>query len=353
MAYYLSEINARCRADAAGFIAECDGIYADRLELAADRIMENMEKSPIVLLSGPSGSGKTTTALKICEVLERRGVRTHSISMDNYFKSVSPETTPRTPEGKYDLESPLCMDMELLNEHFSVLSEGGRILVPRYDFVHQCRDLEPSASLRLKKNEVAVFEGIHALNDSITLVHPEAFKLYISARSNILDDDGAVVFKGTWMRLMRRTVRDYLFRGTAAQETLAHWRSCISRPSRTRRISSSTRRSPTRCRCSTTPPPAFSTPCPPTRRATASCRASSRRLSALRTSRRSFLQRTRCCVNSSAAESIRTDRFPGPRRNTREKGRIPPMPQFRDPNEKARAENGAAVHRGNARHERL
>ena len=61
MAYYLSEINARCRADAAGFIAECDRVYADRLELAADRIMENMEKSPIVLLSGPSGSGKTTT----------------------------------------------------------------------------------------------------------------------------------------------------------------------------------------------------------------------------------------------------------------------------------------------------
>ena len=129
MAYYLSEINARCRADAAGFIAECDGIYADRLELAADRIMENMEKSPIVLLSGPSGSGKTTTALKICEVLERRGVRTHSISMDNYFKSVSPETTPRTPEGKYDLESPLCMDMELLNEHFSVLSGNDALIL--------------------------------------------------------------------------------------------------------------------------------------------------------------------------------------------------------------------------------
>ena len=212
MAYYLSEINARCRADAAGFIAECDRVYADRLELAADRIMENMEKSPIVLLSGPSGSGKTTTALKICEVLERRGVRTHSISMDNYFKSVSPETTPRTPEGKYDLESPLCMDMELLNEHFSVLSEGGRILVPRYDFVHQCRDLE-----------VAVFEGIHALNDSITLVHPEAFKLYISARSNILDDDGAVVFKGTWMRITRRAVRDYNFRGTDLTDTLCMW----------------------------------------------------------------------------------------------------------------------------------
>ena len=223
MPYSLTEINERCRSDAPGFIAECDKIYAKRLNQAADRIMENMARSPIVLLSGPSGSGKTTTALKVCEILESRGIRTHSISMDNYFKTVSPETTPRTADGRYDLESPLCLDTDLLNEHFSVLSEGGRILVPRYDFVHQARDLEPSASLQLRKNEVVIFEGIHALNDMITDAHPEAFKLYISARSSVLDDDGSVVFKGTWMRLMRRTVRDYLFRGTAAQQTLANW----------------------------------------------------------------------------------------------------------------------------------
>ena len=223
MAYHLTEINERCRADAAGFIAECDANFARRLEEAADRIMENMSRSPIVLLSGPSGSGKTTTAMKICEVLEERGVRTHSISMDNYFKTVSPETTPRTASGAYDLESPLCLDMDLLNKHFSALSKGEKIYVPRYDFVHQARLMRYGRALRLKENEIVVFEGIHALNDSITDVHPEAFKLYISARSNILDDDGKVVFKGTWMRLMRRTVRDYLFRGTAAQGTLANW----------------------------------------------------------------------------------------------------------------------------------
>ena len=34
-------------------------------------IIENREKSPIVLLSGPSGSGKTTTAMKISEALEK------------------------------------------------------------------------------------------------------------------------------------------------------------------------------------------------------------------------------------------------------------------------------------------
>jgi len=223
MAYYLSEINERCRKDPAAFIAECDALYASRLAEAAESIIENMANSPVVLLSGPSGSGKTTTAMKIAEVLEQRGVRTHSISMDNYFKTVSPESTPRTPEGNYDLESPLCMDMDLLNEHFTALTEGRRVYVPRYDFVHQQRLMRMGSTLKLQKNEVAVFEGIHALNDSITDVHPEAFKLYISARSNVLDDDGKVVFKGTWMRLMRRTVRDYLFRGTDAAQTLKSW----------------------------------------------------------------------------------------------------------------------------------
>ena len=165
MAYNLSEINERCRADAAGFIAECDAQFAQRLEKAADSIQANLERSPIVLLSGPSGSGKTTTAMKICEILEDRGIRTHSVSMDDYFKTVSPETTPRTPSGAYDLESPLCLDMDLLNEHFSALAEGKRIYVPKYDFVHQARLMRMGRSLQLKKIEVAVFEGIHASVD--------------------------------------------------------------------------------------------------------------------------------------------------------------------------------------------
>ena len=72
MPYYLSEINERCRKDAKAFIEDCDSMYQKRLEKAADRIADNLSKSPVVLLSGPSGSGKTTTAMKICEVLEAR-----------------------------------------------------------------------------------------------------------------------------------------------------------------------------------------------------------------------------------------------------------------------------------------
>ena len=222
MAYQLSKINEAIRSDTKGFLEECDAEFQRKVDRAAEKIIENLPQSPIVLLSGPSGSGKTTTAMKIDEALERRGVVTQTISMDNYFLTVSPESTPRTKDGSYDFESPLCMDMELLNEHFTALARGEEVLIPHYDFCRQMRDTSRCTPRRLQKNEVAVFEGIHALNDAIAGRHPEAEKIYISARSNITDGE-AVIFKGTWMRLVRRAVRDMNFRGSDVVGTLAQW----------------------------------------------------------------------------------------------------------------------------------
>ena len=222
MAYQLQEINKRVRSGVQEFLAECDENYAQRVSLAADKILSNLERSPIVLLSGPSGSGKTTTAMKIAEELQRRGVNSHAVAMDNYFKTPNRRTAPRTPEGDIDYESPLCLDMELLDRHFSALSRGEEILVPRFEFARQMRNDSLGTPLKLEKNEIAIFEGIHALNDDIAGRHPEATKLYISARSNV--NEGSVLrFKGTWMRLTRRAVRDYNFRGTGVDETLEMW----------------------------------------------------------------------------------------------------------------------------------
>ena len=222
MAYQLQEINRRIQSDVGAFLAECDESYAQRVSLAADKILSNLEHSPIVLLSGPSGSGKTTTAMKIAEELQRRGVNSHAVAMDNYFKSLNRKTAPRTPEGDIDYESPLCLDMELLDQHFSDLSRGEEILVPRFEFARQMRNDARGTPLKLGKNEIAIFEGIHALNDDIAGPHPEAAKLYISARSNV-NDGAALRFKGTWMRLTRRAVRDYSFRGTGVADTLEMW----------------------------------------------------------------------------------------------------------------------------------
>ena len=123
MPYQLSEINEKIRRDPAAFLAECDAHYQERIHAAVDKILARMKESPIVLLSGASGSGKTTTAMKVERELERRGVNAHTVSMDNYFKTLNRRTAPRTPEGDIDYESPKLLDMELLAE----LNEGDSI----------------------------------------------------------------------------------------------------------------------------------------------------------------------------------------------------------------------------------
>ena len=99
MAYSLTELNSAVRSDPKGYADACDAAFANKVREAAEQIADHRSKSHIILLSGPSGSGKTTTALKIEEQLERMGIRTHTISMDNYFKTVDPETAPRNRDG--------------------------------------------------------------------------------------------------------------------------------------------------------------------------------------------------------------------------------------------------------------
>ena len=223
MAYALSKINEAVRSDPQGVVQESDAAYSKKIEAAARKIANNLSKSRIVLLSGPSGSGKTTTAKKITARLREMGINSHSVEMDNYFKTVDPETAPRNREGQLDYESPFCMDMDLLNRHFAALDRGEKILIPKFEFARQMRSDIKSQPLQLGKDEVAVFEGIHALNDIITGRNPNAAKVYISARSDILDDAGAVAFKRTWLRLERRTVRDSKFRAWKADVTVKMW----------------------------------------------------------------------------------------------------------------------------------
>ena len=222
MAYSLKHINELAKNDPKAFVEGTEAEFQRKLELAAKRIAGNRDKSHIILLSGPSGSGKTTTAMKIEKLLDESGVETHTISMDNYFKTLNPKTAPRAKDGSIDFESPLCMDMDLLNDHFAKLSRGETIIVPRFEFARQMRNDRLGEPLRLNKNEIAIFEGIHALNDDCAGRNPAATCLYISARSNVLEGED-LRFKGTWMRLTRRAVRDYNFRGTGVAETMDMW----------------------------------------------------------------------------------------------------------------------------------
>ena len=223
MPYSLTRLNEAVRSDPAAFARECDAAFAKKVENAARKIAEHRRESRIILLSGPSGSGKTTTALKIEEQLEKIGIETHTVSMDNYFKTMDPETAPRNRDGAIDFESPFFLDVDLLNRHFAMLDRGETIHVPKYEFARQMRSDIMCQPLRLGPDDLAIFEGIHALNDIIVGKNPRAFKLYIAARSNLVDDDGNIVFQHAWLRLCRRIVRDYQFRGSDAAFTLKLW----------------------------------------------------------------------------------------------------------------------------------
>lgn len=222
MALDVREINARIKSDPVAFVSECEESYGKNVKAAARKIADKVSDNCVVLLSGPSGSGKTTTAMKLERELESLGIGTALISLDDYFRTVKPETAPRDEKGDIDYESPLCLDLPLLNDHIKNIIAGHEILVPKFDFANQCR-AEVAVPLSLKKNEVVIFEGIHALNDAITGAAGEhGLKLYISARSNFMKD-GSVFYKGTWTRLTRRIVRDDLFRGANSDFTLSIW----------------------------------------------------------------------------------------------------------------------------------
>ena len=223
MPYSLTRLNEAVRSDPGAFARECDAAFAKKVENAASRIAEHRGESRVILLSGPSGSGKTTTALKIEERLENMGIETHTISMDDYFKTMDPETAPRNRDGDIDFESPFFLDVDLLNRHFAMLDRGETIHVPKYEFARQMRSDIMCHPLHLGPDELAIFEGIHALNDIIVGKNPHAFRLYIAARSNLVDDDGNIVFQHAWLRLCRRLVRDYQFRGCDAGFTLKLW----------------------------------------------------------------------------------------------------------------------------------
>ena len=223
MAYQLQEINRRIKTDVTEFLEECDQAYAQRVSLAADRILSNLDKSPVVLLSGPSGSGKTTTAMKIAEEPPAPGCQYPRGGYGQLLQEPEPQDrAPQPPRETSTTNLPSAWIWSCWTSTSPALSRGEEIIIPKFEFARQMRNDARGTPLKLGKNEIAIFEGIHALNDDIAGPHPEAAKLYISARSNV-NDGAALRFKGTWMRLTRRAVRDYSFRGTGVADTLEMW----------------------------------------------------------------------------------------------------------------------------------
>ena len=218
----LHALNADIRSGAEDFIARCDRRYDRLVAETAEQIAGNLPNSPIILLAGPSGSGKTTTALRIRAALEAKGIDSHSISLDDYYRSPAEPGYPTAETGEPDLESPLGLDVPLLTQHLTDLAAGREIQVPHFNFKIHDRDPGGSRPLRLGSGEVVVFEGLHALNPMFTERHPHAFRIYVSTATDLYDG-GELLLRHDLFRLLRRCVRDLFHRSAPALETLTLW----------------------------------------------------------------------------------------------------------------------------------
>ncbi|MDE7230127.1 MAG: nucleoside kinase [Oscillospiraceae bacterium] len=204
------------------FIAEGEERYSAQIREAADKIYELRAERPIVLISGPSGSGKTTSASRVAKLLESRGCKAHTISMDNYFLPMHMNESARDKDGKIDFESPQRLDIELFKDHLEKLFNCVEIEIPTFDFAMQER--HEGMSLKRGKGDIVILEGIHALNPLLT-GECDAFTIgvYVSVRTRI--QNGEELLHPSKIRLMRRLMRDKLFRGRSLDETFEFFKS--------------------------------------------------------------------------------------------------------------------------------
>lgn len=218
----ISQLNKTIKNDAAAFIEKTNRDYTKKVGAVASSIADNIKEKPLVLLSGPSGSGKTTTAYRIKDALGEIGINSHIVSMDNYFitnSKLDEKSVPRDEEGNIDLESPYRVDIPLFQEQMKLMSEGQKVDIPVFDFVTQ----EHSSYIPLtrKKDEIIIIEGIHALNPEVTGGTGEkASCVYVSVRTRLKTDNGDILHPSQ-VRLMRRLIRDRLFRGRSFDDIFA------------------------------------------------------------------------------------------------------------------------------------
>lgn len=196
--------------------------YNNQLVEVADRIYDDKENIKIILIAGPSSSGKTTTSKKLQVYLQSKGIKPHQISIDDYF--FDRDKTKVLPNGELDTESLNAVDVTLFNKHLTKLLDGEKVELPEYNFVLGKREYN-GKYLQVGKDDVIIIEGLHGLNDDLTMSIDRRlkYKIYISALTQLnIDNHNRIHTSDT--RKLRRIVRDNKYRGKDASSTLHMWK---------------------------------------------------------------------------------------------------------------------------------
>lgn len=220
----ITTINNALRQDAAAYVKQIEQQFDWQLERIVADIVATHRERPVILVSGPSGSGKTTTARILAKKLQERGLTSHTLSMDNYFRPLSAEQLVMVENGTLDLESPDRVDAPFLSAQLADIIAGKTVELPLFNFATHGRDMSGEMLTR-GEDDLVIVEGIHALNpDVITLPEEQTTRLYISVRTRIECENGGLLHPEK-VRLLRRFLRDKSYRHRPLTHTLRMYES--------------------------------------------------------------------------------------------------------------------------------
>ena len=199
-----------------------EALHEKRYSQVADMVCQRGAKA--VMLAGPSSSGKTTSANRLATQLRVHGKKPILMSLDDYY--LDRDKIAPGPDGKLDLEHINTIDVDLFREDMEKLLKGETVELPSFNFLTGRREWH-GHKLQLGEASVIIVEGLHALNPAMLPADVEPhliFRFYVSALLPLnLDDHNRI--PTSYLRLLRRTVRDYETRGSSVQRTLEMWES--------------------------------------------------------------------------------------------------------------------------------
>ena len=144
------------------------------------------------------------------------------MSLDDYY--IDRDKIVPGPDGKLDLEHINTIDCGLFRSDMLRLLQGEEVELPTFNFLTGKREWHGHV-LKLHKDSVIIVEGLHALNPAMLPdgIDPNLiFRLYVSPLLPLnLDNHNRI--PTSYLRLLRRIVRDYETRGASVQRTLSMW----------------------------------------------------------------------------------------------------------------------------------